>query len=74
MLKIKKGVKMKFRNLVAEMVKNGITKSDIATLIDKKQSTVTKKINGKISFYMSEVLKIRDMINPRLSIEYLFAE
>ena len=63
---------MKFKNLVSEMVKNGIESSDIANLVGKTQKSVSQKLNGKIDFYMDEIIKIRNFLNPELSIEYLF--
>ncbi len=63
---------MKFKNLVSEMVKNGIETSDIANLLGKTQKSVSQKLNGKIDFYMDEIIKIRNFLNPELSIEYLF--
>ena len=63
---------MKFKNLVSEMVKNGIETSDIANLLGKTQKSVSQKLNGKIDFYMDEIIKIRYFLNPELSIEYLF--
>ena len=52
--------------------KHGITQKDIAVLIGKTQKTVSQKLNGKIDFYMDEIIKIRNLLNPELSIEYLF--
>lgn len=63
---------MKFNNLLLEMTKHGITQKDIAVLIGKTQKTVSQKLNGKIDFYMDEIIKIRNLLNPDLSIEYLF--
>lgn len=63
---------MKFKNLLTEMFKHGITQKDIAVLIGKTQKTVSQKLNGKIDFYMDEIIKIRNLLNPELSIEYLF--
>lgn len=63
---------MKFNNLLLEMTKHGITQKDIAVLIGKTQKTVSQKLNGKIDFYMDEIIKIRNLLNPELSIEYLF--
>ena len=63
---------MKFNNLLLEMTKHGITQKDIAVLIGKTQKTVSQKLNGKIDFYMDEIIKIRNLLDPELSIEYLF--
>ncbi|MBR1619606.1 XRE family transcriptional regulator [bacterium] len=63
---------MKFKNLASEMVKNGIETSDIANLLGKTQKSVSQKLNGKIDLYMDEIIKIRNFLNPELSIEYLF--
>ena len=63
---------MKFNNLLLEMTKHGITQKDIAVLIGKTQKTVSQKLNGKIDFYMDEIIKIRNFLNPELSFEYLF--
>ena len=63
---------MKFNNLLAEMAKLGITQKELAKLTGIKHQTLIKKLTGEKEFRLSDILKIRNLINPNLSLEYLF--
>ncbi|MFW2500453.1 hypothetical protein OD350_03560 [Clostridium beijerinckii] len=61
-----------FRNLLAEMSRNKITRRDIANCLGVSEKTARNYINGasKISWY--DTLKIKNTFFPELSLEYLF--
>lgn len=61
-----------YKNLEAEMVRKGITRKDLAELLDVRYATVVDKLKGKFSFSLDEAFKIRNKYFPDLSIEYLF--
>lgn len=61
-----------YRNLEAEMVRQGITRKDIAELLDVRYATVIDKLKGKFSFTLDEAFKIKNSFFSELSFEYLF--
>lgn len=62
-----------YRNLLAEMVRNNITKKQIAKFLDLRVATICDKMNGKYSFKLDEAFRIKKEFFPQLTIEYLFA-
>jgi len=63
---------MIYKNLAAEMARKGITKKDLAKLLNMRYPTVVDKTNGKSRFYLDEAIKIKDIFFPDLDLEYLF--
>lgn len=61
-----------FRNLEAEMVRYGVTKKDIAKLLNVRYGTVIDKFNGKYPFKLIEAIKIKQEFFQNLEFEYLF--
>lgn len=61
-----------YRNLEAEMVREGITRKDLAELLDVRYATVVDKLKGKFSFTLDEAFKIKNGFFSDLSFEYLF--
>lgn len=61
------------RNLSAEMVRYGVSISDINRVIGKTERSTRDKINGKFAFTFPEAIKIRDTFFTGMSLEYLFA-
>lgn len=61
-----------YRNLEAEMAREGVTRKDFAELLDVRYATVIDKLKGKFSFTLDEAFKIRSEFFPTLSFEYLF--
>jgi hypothetical protein len=59
-------------NLSAEMARHGIKNSELASLIDKSEQAVKKKIKGENEFLVGEATLIRDTYFPEMRIEYLF--
>lgn len=60
-------------NLKAEMVRNRVTKFDIAKVIGKSDKKVFESVKGLYSFSVDDAMKIRDTFFPGMTIEYLFA-
>lgn len=65
---------MKFKNLIAEMARKGINQKELASEVEIRPETLSRKILGKSEFTLGELKRIRDFINPELKLEYLFAE
>lgn len=63
---------MRFTNLLTEFVRRGLTQKEVARQIGMRPETLSKKILMKSEFTFPEVLKIRDLIDPELKVEYLF--
>lgn len=61
-----------YRNLLAEMARNDITKKDLADFLGLRYATIVDKTNGKFRFYLDEAFKIKNHFFPDLPIEYLF--
>jgi hypothetical protein len=61
-----------YRNLVAEMTRQGLRKIDIAQLLNLRYATVLDKINGKSRFFYDEAKAIKDAYFIGLNLEYLF--
>lgn len=65
---------MKFKNLLAELARAGLSQKQLATGTSISPETLSKKIRGKSEFTLGECKRIRDYINPDLKLEYLFQE
>jgi len=67
---------MYYKNLRAEMVRNGISKADILELLEISNNTYYSKMTGRTDFKLSEVEKILALFyrktNKVYSVEYLF--
>lgn len=61
-----------YRNLEAEMVRENITRKDLAKTLDVRYATIIDKLKGRYSFTLDEAFKIRNRYFPHLSFEYLF--
>lgn len=61
-----------YRNLLAEMVRSGITRKEISEKIKCNYGSITDKLNGKRSFTLDEACGIRENFFPNLSMDYLF--
>lgn len=60
------------RILKSEMVKVNISVKDLAFKIGITERSLRNKINGVTEFSWSEVLKIKNIVAPNLSLEELF--
>lgn len=59
-----------FKNLEAELTRNGYTHKDLCNLLNLNLSTISYKMNGHTEFKLIECKKIALWLN--LSIDYLF--
>lgn len=63
-----------YRNVKAEMVRQGLKLKDIAEALDKKISTVSLKLNGKYPLTFNEAKKIKAVLKSDMPLETLFEE
>ena len=67
---------MYYKNLRAEMVRNGISKQEIQELLEISNNTYYSKMTGRTEFKLSEVEKILAIFYRKsgkvYSVEYLF--
>lgn len=61
-----------YKNLEAEMVRKGVTRKDLANLLNVRYGTIIDKLKGRFSFTLDEAFKIRNKYFSHLSFEYLF--
>lgn len=61
-----------FLNLKGEIIKANLTIAKLAIRINITEKTLRNKINGDTEFHWSEVLKIRDIVAPHMTLEELF--
>lgn len=62
-----------YPNLDAEMARRKITRQTLAKELRITPSTLSFKLNGKTVLTLAECIEIRNVIDPKLSIDYLFA-
>lgn len=62
-----------FKNLKAEMARNGISNKQIAEVLGIDVSTVSAKLNAYDRLKYCEAEKIRKTFFPDMQIDYLFA-
>jgi hypothetical protein len=61
-----------YKNLLAEMARNGVTRAQIAEVIGKSYNHAREKINGKFEFEYGEALAIQEKLFPGVDLKYLF--
>lgn len=61
-----------FRNLSAEMVREGLTQVILARTLGKSVSSVRNKCAGRTEFTRREMVTLRDTHFPELTLGYLF--
>ena len=61
-------------NLEAEMKRKGISRMDIANLLELSYSTIHSRFNGKSEWLYNECVLIRDTYFPDLELDYLFSK
>ncbi len=62
-----------FPNLDAEMARRKITRGTLAGLLHMTPSTLSMKLNGKATLTLPECIKIRNAVDEKLELGYLFA-
>ena len=61
-----------YRNLEAELARNGISRTDIAKALSVAIPTVSDKLNNTNRLKLVEAMAIRDTFFPGMPIDYLF--
>ncbi len=61
------------KNLKAELVRNGYDYKNIQEILSCSEKTARNKIQGITDFTYSEAEKIRNVLFPQLTMEYLFS-
>lgn len=62
-----------YRNLIGELAKNGITNTQVASVLGVHTNTVSNKLEGTSSFSIEEAFKIKSSLLPYCDLSYLFA-
>ena len=62
-----------YPNLVGEMAKVGITKSQLAVLIHRTRGTTSQKLSGKSKLTIDECFLIKKVIGSTLPLDDLFS-
>ncbi|UUZ80679.1 helix-turn-helix domain-containing protein [Paenibacillus sp. P26] len=63
---------LQYRNLRAEMARNGVTITQIAKLLGVRFATVSDKLNGRSRFFCDEAILIKRHFFQDCLLEYLF--
>jgi DNA-binding XRE family transcriptional regulator len=61
-----------YHRLKAEIANANLTAAKLAVHIGVTEKTMRCKLNGEVEFSWSEVLKIRNIVAPHLTLEKLF--
>lgn len=61
-----------YPNLFAEIARNGLHRKEIAKTLETSIQNLGFKLNGKVDFSLTEVMKVRDTFFPTMTIDYLF--
>lgn len=61
-----------FHNLSAEIKRAGLKNKEFAERVQMNPVTFSKKINGKVDFTLSEVVRIAEFFKCEFTVEYLF--
>lgn len=64
---------MVYPNLEVEMVRNKLTRKDVANVLKINTCTVTPKLNDVTRMKFHEALAIKNELFPNLDLNYLFA-
>ena len=62
-----------YHNLDAEMARAKITRNMLAKQIGRTPTTLSLKLNGKAPLTLAECIEIKNAVNPKCTVEYLFA-
>lgn len=61
-----------YRNLCAEMARNGVTRKDLSQVLGCTVGTVGQKLTGKSDFNFAEAKKIKRYLGVDMPIDILF--
>jgi len=63
-----------YRNVDAELKRNGMTRGKLAEAMHLSPSTMSLKLNGKSLITLSEALKVKEVLRVDMALEELFAQ
>jgi len=63
-----------YRNVLAEMTRNGMTREEVAKKLNLSVVSFRKKISGEVDFKLSEIKMLISLFGNNVSFEYLFEE
>ncbi|MGE5398086.1 MAG: hypothetical protein ACM3MK_11220 [Chitinophagales bacterium] len=61
-----------FRNLRAEMARQGLKRKTTASILNISTKSVSSKMSGKTEWTRSEMVTIQTKLFPNLTLDYLF--
>ena len=61
-----------YKNLLAELVRNGIERKTLAAILQITEKTVSNKLNGITAFTVLEAKTIMRLLPTACTFEYLF--
>ena len=70
---MKEELKM-YSNLAAEIKRSGLTQKEFSKEVKINEIVFSRKLNGESDFKLSEVKRILEYFNLKLSFDYLFEE
>jgi len=62
-----------YRNLEAEITRKGMTKRELAKMMELAPSTMSQKLNGKAVFTYPEAKKVKEILGVEITLEELFS-
>ncbi|MEG1761441.1 MAG: helix-turn-helix transcriptional regulator [Hydrogenoanaerobacterium sp.] len=62
-----------FRNVDAELKRNGMTRGDLARALNLNPSTMSLKLNGKALITLDEAVKVKEILKVNMPVEELFS-
>lgn len=63
-----------FSNLAAEIRRSGLTQKEFAKKVKMNEVLFSRKLNSQSSWNLSEIKRILEFFELKLSFDYLFAE
>lgn len=63
-----------YKNVEIELVRNEMTKGELAQQIGVAMSTMSLKLNGKAGISMKEAIQIKKILKTEMPLEELFKE
>lgn len=61
-----------YKNLNAEMARNGIKSEDIAEVLGISKTSMDNMLYGKVKFSVVDAIKVKNRLFENLSVDYLF--
>lgn len=71
-IKEAKEVKTMYSNLAAEIKRTGLTQKEFSKIVKINEVVFSRKLNGESEFKLSEIKRILEYFDLKLSFDYLF--